>query len=524
MVCGKQESGFDVAEVAGMGMDGAQEGSAEATRRGYDLVLSGGRVIDPETGLDGIRHVAVTDDRIAAVCEEEPPAARTVDVSGCVVAPGFIDLHSHAQNPTSMRLQACDGVTTALELEGGALSLEGAYQEAASYGRPINYGFSASWAAARMAVLDGLEPPAFRNGITAHMDGAKWATPGSTDDIRRVLDILERDLELGALGIGVLVGYAPRTTRREYLEVARLAARFGVPTYTHARYKNHVEPGTALEGIQEIVAAGLDSGAHMHLCHVNSTSLRQIDLVTSLIGRAQEHGVRVTTEAYPYGTSMTAISAAFLHPDNLPRLGITPSHITYTPTGERPATAERLMELRAADPGAMALIRYLDESRDDERDLLHRALLFDDTMIASDAIALQGSGGSTLTGMEWPPPADAVTHPRSTGTFARTLRVLVRETGLLSLPEAIRRCTLLPAQVLENTTPQARRKGRVQEGADADLVVFDPQTVSDNSTYGDPLRPSAGFRHVLVNGTFVVRDGEIDPSALPGRPLRGNPA
>jgi hypothetical protein len=134
-----------------------------------------------------------------------------------------------------MRLQAADGVTTALELEGGALSLEGAYREAASYGRPINHGFSASWAAARMAVLDGLEPPAFRNGITAHMSGAKWATPGSADDMRRVLDILERDLELGALGIGVLVGYAPQTTRREYLEVARLAARFGVPTYTHAR-------------------------------------------------------------------------------------------------------------------------------------------------------------------------------------------------------------------------------------------------------------------------------------------------
>jgi N-acyl-D-aspartate/D-glutamate deacylase len=482
----------------------------QAPEHAYDLVLAGGRVIDPESGLDAVRHVAIVGDRIAAVCETPPPATRSVDVAGCVVAPGFIDLHCHAQSPTSMRLQACDGVTSALELEAGAmaLSLESAYREAAADGRPINYGFSASWAAARETALGGA--------------GVDWTTPGSPDDTRRVLEILERDLELGALGIGILAGYAPETTRREYLEVARLAARYGVPTYTHARHKNQVEPGTALEGIQEIVSAGLDSGAHMHLCHINSTSLRQIDVVTSLIGKAREHGVRVSTEAYPYGASMTAISAPFLHPENLPRLGITPSHITYTPTGERPATAERLLELRTADPGAMALIRYLDEGREDERDVLHRALLFDDTMIASDAMPIMGVGGSALTGTEWPPPPDAVTHPRSVGTFSRTLRIFARETRLLDLPEVIRRCTLLPAQVLERTTPQAHRKGRVQQGADADLVVFDPHTVFDNATYDAPLRPSSGFRHVLVNGQFVVRDGELDLTALPGRPLRGS--
>jgi N-acyl-D-aspartate/D-glutamate deacylase len=492
-----------------VGVNGAQDGSAgREPDRAYDLVLSGGRVIDPESGLDAVRHVAIAGDRIAAVCETLPPAAAavdTLDVSGCVVAPGFIDLHCHAQSPTSMRLQACDGVTTALELEAGATSLERSYREAAEYGRPINYGFSASWAAAREAALDG----------------ADWTMPGGPDDTLRVLELLERDLELGALGIGILAGYAPQTTRREYLEVARLAARYGVPTYTHARNKNQVEPGTALEGIQEIVSAGLDSGAHMHLCHINSTSLRQIDVVTSLIGKAREHGVRVSTEGYPYGASMTAISAPFLHPDNLHRLGITPSHITYTPTGERPATAERLMELRTTDPGAMALIRYLDEERPDERDVLHRALLFEDTMIASDAMPILAHGGGKLTGTEWPPPADAVTHPRSTGTFSRTLRIFARETGLMELPEVIRRCTLLPAQVLERTTPQALRKGRVQQGADADLVVFDPQTVSDHSTYDAPLHPSTGFRHVLVNGRFVVRDAELDLSALPGRPLRG---
>ncbi|GLZ30944.1 D-glutamate deacylase [Lentzea sp. NBRC 105346] len=487
----------------------------------HDLALCAGRVIDPETGLDAVRHVAVDDGRITAVSEQPLRARRVVDVTGQVVAPGFIDLHSHALTPTSMRLQALDGVTTALELEAGAPRLEGAYRDAALEGRPINYGYSASWAAARMSVMDGLDPHTMSTHLTAHMSGPRWGVEGTPDDTRRILDILESELELGALGIGVLIGYAPHVSHREYLEVARLAARYDVPTFTHARHKNGAEPGTALQGIQEVVAVGLGTGAHMHLCHINSTSLQQIDVVTELVGNARAHGVRVTTEAYPYGASMTAIGAAFLHPDNLPRLGITPSHIVYTPTGERPASARRLMQLRTRDPGGLAVIRYLDESRADEQDLLRRALLFNDTMIASDAMPLQGRGGTRLKGTEWPPPPDAITHPRSTGTFARTLRTLVRESGLLTLPQAIRRATLLPAQTLERMCPDAARKGRVQPGADADLVVFDPLTVRDRSTYADPTRPSRGFSQVLVGGQFVVRDGEIDVGAMPGRALRG---
>lgn len=487
----------------------------------HDLVLSGGRVIDPETGLDAVRDVAISGGRITAISDQSLPARRVVDAAGQVVAPGFIDLHSHALTPTSMRLQALDGVTTALELEAGAVWPERAYSQAEYEGRPINYGYSASWAAARMSVMDGLNRRTMSTQLTDHVGGPRWGAAGSADDIRRILDILEDDLAGGALGIGVLIGYAPEASHREYLEVARLAARYGVPTFTHARHGNHAEPGTALQGIQEVIAAGLSTGAQMHLCHMNSTSLRHIDVVTELVANSRAHGVQVTTEAYPYGASMTAIGAAFLHPDNLPRLGITPSHIIYTPTGERPATGNRLMELRAQDPGALAFIQYLDESRQDERDIMRRALLFDDTMIASDAMPLQGAGGTVLTGTEWPPPAGAVTHPRSTGTFARTLGVFVREAELLSLPEAIRRASLLPAQLLERVAPAARRKGRLQVGADADVVVFDPLTVHDRSTYDNPTQHSQGFRHVLVDGQFVVHDGELDLDAMPGRPLRG---
>jgi N-acyl-D-aspartate/D-glutamate deacylase len=114
-----------------------------------------------------------------------------------------------------------------------------------------------------------------------------------------------------------------------------------------------------------------------------------------------------------------------------------------------------------------------------------------------------------------------VTHPRTAGTFARTLRLLVREQGLLGLAEAVRRCTLVPAQIVQTAAPAMRRKGRLQPGSDADVTVFDPATVTDRATYSDTTRPSAGIRHVLVGGEFVVRDGDMLNGALPGRPVRG---
>ena len=123
---------------------------------GYDVVLRGGRVIDPESGLDAVRDVAIAGDRVAAVGTGLPPGRQEADVSGQVVTAGFVDLHSHAHDLGSARLQVTDGVTTALELEAGVTPVAAAYAAAAAAGRPQNYGFAASWALARMAVLAGV--------------------------------------------------------------------------------------------------------------------------------------------------------------------------------------------------------------------------------------------------------------------------------------------------------------------------------------------------------------------------------
>ena len=482
-----------------------------------DLLLTGGRVIDPETGLDAVVDVAVSDGTIVAVGGPAPRARTTLDVSGRVLSAGFIDLHSHAQNIPSLRLQAQDGVTTALELESGAGDVARSLDRAGAEGRPINYGYSASWAQARMTVLDGSSPEGGFLDFTKGIAGAGWQRPADAGQLATIIGRLEEQLSAGALGVGVLVGYAPQTGRNEYLRVASLAAQYGVPTYTHARFKNPEDPESAVEGVAEVVAAAAGSGAHMHLCHVNSTSLRAIDEVAGLIDGARLRGLQVTTEAYPYGAGMTAIGVPFLHPDNLARLGIQPSNLSIVATGERPKDAARLLQIRRETPGALVIIHYLDEDQEQDLSLIHRALLMADTAVASDAIPFTTPAGTVVEGDRELPP-DASSHPRTTGTFSRFLRTMVRETGALPLREALRRCSLLPAQILQQASPAMARKGRVQVGADADLVVFDPELVSDRSTYVASQASSTGFEHVLVAGAAVVRDGKVT-AALPGRPV-----
>lgn len=492
-----------------------------------DLLLVGARVIDPESGLDAVRSVAVTGGRIVGVTKpgEAPPSRITIELGGLVLAPGFIDLHSHAQSVTGHRLQALDGVTTALDLEGGALPVEASYHVAIAEGRPLNFGFSASWSSARMQVLDGVDlEPSGHGGLAAfaaHQAGPRWRGPADGSERASILGLLEDAVGQGAIGMGVLVGYAPDSGRGEYFELSQLAERLAVPTFTHARYLSNEEPHSSLEGALEVISAAAGTGAHMHLCHVNSTSNRMIDQVADALDRARAFGVRVTTEAYPYGAGSTVIGATFLAPEALARAGLRPDSITYLPTGERVRDAARLIDLRAEDPGALAIVHFFDEDDEAERAMLTRSLLLADTAIATDAMPLVDSSGR-LADDTWPLPDDGAgfsTHPRSAGSYARTFRWLVRETGSLTMTEAVRRCTLLPAQILQESVPAMRRKGRVQVGADADLVAFDPEQIGDRATYLS-VAPSAGVRLVLVDGQFVVRDGELVVDARPGRPIR----
>ncbi|MFI5959378.1 amidohydrolase family protein [Cryptosporangium sp. NPDC051539] len=477
----------------------------------YDVVLRGGRVLDPETGLDAVRNVGITGPLIAAVSEEDLDGRTAVDARGLVVAPGFIDLHSHGQAIAEGRLQALDGVTTALELEAGAAPVAAAYRRAAAEGRPINYGFSASWARIRMAVAGGRPLTDTGHGPLDDLGSDAWRGPAPLAD---VLGLLQRELDDGALGIGILLGYAAATDPAEYTEVARLAAAANVPTFTHARPLVEQDPHVVVDGAEELTRAAGETGAHMHYCHINSTSTRHLDRVHSLVEAVRAEGARVTSEVYPYGSGMSSIGADFFHPDRLHLLGATgtPRDVIYARTGETVASAERLLALRAADPSGPAFLTMFDEAASPDR--LARIAALPHAVIASDAIPFIVEDGHAYDPLQWPPPAFVRTHPRSAGTFARSLRLA---SGVLPLADVIARCTIEPALIV----PALSRKGRLRPGFDADVVVFDPARVTDTATYQHSVSPSTGFVHVLVNGEPVVTDGVLRPDALPGRPVRG---
>ncbi len=486
------------------------------------VILRGGRVVDPGNGTDRVADVLIENGKVAAVgLELRVEDAEEIDVAGKIVGPGFVDLHSHVNSIAGQRLQARDGVTTALELEAGLLPVELAYTKAMQEGRPINFGFSASWGMARAEVLSGRSANAdFAEGLSILGDPA-WQADSTPAQLRAWLGRLESEIADGALGIGILQGYAPRTDPAEYLAVNELAARAGVPTFTHVREITEADPTTPMDGTEEAARAAMEFGGQVHHCHVNSTSRRHIDRTLGVIERAREGGADITVETYPYGAGSTGIGAAFLAPERLGVWGVSPSSIVIVATGERIRDAEHLRHMRKTDPGAACIVEFIDDEDPADRALLERALAFPDGIVASDAMQVNWPDGTVDT-REWPLPAGGTTHPRTAGTFARSLRMMVREQQAWTWLEAFRRCSFLPARVMDATTPAFAQKGHLGLGADADIIVIDPDRVTDQATYLDSTRPSIGVECVLVAGEFVVREEDIVTDAYPGRGLRGH--
>ena len=269
-----------------------------------------------------------------------------------------------------------DGVTTALELEAGVTPVADAYRRTAAQGRPVNYGFAASWALARMETVAGLPPDASLGAFMARISDPAWQRPAEPAQVTALLARLSADLADGALGIGVLLGYAPAARPAEYLRVAELAEA-GLPAFTHARDLIEMVPGAVIDGAEEIVRAAC---ARLAPTCITATSTAPPSGTSTgflkLVGRAQAAGSRITTEAYPYGSGMTGIGAAFLAPERLGERGLVPSSLTYAPTGERIGSEGRLRELRQSDPGGLVIIDMLSEDDPADRALLMRSLTF----------------------------------------------------------------------------------------------------------------------------------------------------
>ena len=488
----------------------------------YDVVFKQGRVIDPETNLDAIRYVGVIGNKIAAVSETPLQGKLEIDTKGKILGPGFVDLHTHAMNVPSFWMQAFDGVTTTMELEAGAFPIKKAYAYAESLKLPLNYGYSASWGGARLAIADNVTTlDGSYETMAKNVSKPNWSRLLTPEKSAQVVQLLEQEMLDGGIGIGVITGYAPKTNREEYVAVAKLAAKYDVATYTHMRTKNTSEPSGAVEGFLETIGVAAATGARMHMCHINSTAIKKINDIIPLIENAQGKKVRITTEAYPWGAGSTVISAPFLRPNNLPQIGIKSSDILYVKTGERPATNERLAAIQAADPGGNAVIHYLDESKPTDMKYIDSAILLENTMIASDAIPYSKNGREFKKEV-WPLPDDVYSHPRSAATYTTILARYVQEQKTLSLMDVFRRGSLLPANLIATASDAAKYKGRIQPGMDADIIIFELDKVKPKATYLNPRQPSQGMEHVMVNGKFVIQDGQLLKDSRPGRPLRSS--
>jgi len=460
-----------------------------ALSQSYDVVIQGGRVIDPETGLDAVRNVGIIQGKIRKISTDALEGKRVISAKGLVVAPGFIDLHQHDLDQESQRLKSLDGVTTALEMEIGKPDVA-AFLRSKDGHSLINYGSTASHPAARSLAFGAPIP---EGALLPKSGGAAAEKQASPAQIEAMKARLRHELDSGALGVGMGLQYTPGVTRWEVIEMFRLAAERSVPVYTHIRSNGELEPGSNIESVSEVIGAAAVTGATLHIVHINSSCGAQALDCIGLIAGARARGLAVSVEAYPYEAAMTYINSARYNPGWQEKSGATYHDLMLPETGER-LTKERFDELHnSSDPRRVILFSNSMENVDP---VLRNSLV----MVASD-----GEEG----------------HPRNAGTYCRILARYVRSQGTLTVMDAIRKMSLMPAQVLERSTPAARFKGRLQEGADADVVIFDPQTVTDRATYQHPMEPSVGVEYLLVGGAVLVEKGKLLEGVFPGKAIIG---
>ena len=454
--------------------------SPNAASQIYDIVVVGGHVMDPESGLDAIRNIGISGDTIKSITSEPIKGRTTIEASGLIAAPGFIDLHQHDHEPRDYALKVMDGVTSTLELETGTADVDAWYAKRAGKAL-INFGVSAGHLPARVAVM-GDPGGDYPSGDAAHR--------AATDkEITEIKTLLVRGLERGAVAVGTKPGLTPGASNWELLEVFRVAAQFRAPVVDHQR-DTRTDKATletrGLLGVEEAFADAAITGAPLHIAHVFSPRVFQ------MVAEAQAKGMNVTTECYPYTSGALPLQSAIFDPGWQERLGIDYKDLIWAETGER-LTEESFTRYRKNPTTKRVIYNLLTE------EMVKAAVANPLTMIITD-------------GNHY--------HPREAGTYSRVLGKYVREDQALPLMEALRKMTIMPAHRLEERAPMMKKKGRIAVGADADITIFDPTRIIDRATIEEPARHSEGVLYVLINGIVVVKDGKLQDDVTPGRAIR----
>ena len=459
------------------------ESAARGPGHVFDLAVVGGRVIDPASGFDYVASIGVSGSTVSAIAAgpDAAPlqATEVIDATGLVVSPGFIDILSYSPNGYGEWFKLADGVTTNLGMHG------------------IN-GRADRWFAAHP---DGSSPVHFGGAYdnafvrqTYGLDPYDTAAPGT---VNAIIEDARTDLRNGFIGLHMEPEYTPGTTDGDLLAHAALAAEFDVPLCVHARYSDNLAPGTNLQAIGELVQAARETGAHVHVEHINSTG--GTGVMAEALGRisdAVDEGLSMTACVYPYEFWATYLKSA-RYENWQEKYGISYRDLQVAGTSER--LTEQTFDAAYANNSLTAAFAMSPPD-------VELPLQADFVMVGSDAILGRSHNN----------------HPRSTGCFSRVLGRYVRERGVIDLPTALSKMTIQPARLLEGRCPDLRRKGRLGIGADADITVFDPATVADRSTIENPAQESVGVQWMVVEGR-VARSPEGARGEAPnGRGLRSD--
>lgn len=526
-----------------------------------DLKIEGATVIDGTGTVGGRADIGIRDDVIVAVGDlSKQPAGSHLRAAGKTVTPGFIDMHSHsdwrlwANRRAESKVR--QGVTTEVVGNCGfspAPVTDEFLDDLRAFALYIPAGMDFRWRSVgdylRVFDADGcaLNVVQLVGHGTLRIAAMGFARrPPAAAELARMQSLLAEAMEGGAWGMSTGLIYAPGSysTTEEIVAVASAAARH------RGFYASHIrgEGATLLEAVREAIRVGRENAMPVQVSHVKAAgrpNWGKVAEALALIDAARTEGLDVMGDVYPYTASSTtlrtllpdwaleggidAMLARLRDPADrarirqeieaptagqslLDRIGWENVMIASCAT-RKDAEGRRLSEIGAArgvDPLEAAFELLMDEGGKaymilfqlDEADL-RRALVHPCVMIGSDGSALAPYGE---LGAGKP-------HPRSYGTFPRVLGEYAREQRVLSLPQAVHKMTGLPARRLGLTD-----RGVIREGAKADLVVLDPRRVADHATYEDPHRYPSGIEHVLVNGRFVIKDGEHTGS-LPGRVL-----
>lgn len=474
----------------------------------YDRVINHGRVIDPLSGLDAVRHIGIKDGRIARISKTPLSGADEIDASGLIVAPGFIDYHWHCPAQSCYEIGLKDGLTSAMDLEFGTLGTAMADWYAARAGEArINYGASASVELARALVLDGNRADDVLSAYKTRGGGQGWAygraTAQQQDDI---LADIRAGLEAGAIGVGITLGYMPAISAAEVYDIQKLAGQFGRQACVHTRHT----PGDAtgeVTGVQEILANAAALNAPACINHFNNAGWQNVQ---TLLSGMRDKGMNVWGDIYPYVAGSTSINAQFFRPEVFEeKLGWKYEERLFDPALNRFLTKAEYLRFVETEPVRAVIVYKSDPSE------IIDWLQLDGVVIGSDGMPVFGAWNKIHESLP-------NTHPRRAGTRARSLR-MARENEL-DMSKLVAGLSSNAAVYLGRMGLKSmQERGRLQAGMIADITIFDAASVTDHASYQDGLQLSSGIMHVLVNGETALRDGEIVETVKAGQPLRFQP-